>query len=366
VKSEGLYAAAGGRETCLRLSEAFYARVAQDPLLRPLFPSTFRCAIEAFAAFLAQLLGGPAEDAKFRFWLSLRESHLRFKIGRAEREAWLANMANALDDAQIAEPLRGAWWGLFERSSAWLVNSGPAPEQHFEPPRECIHQQMVRKWEAQIALDEAVAALRSGDADRAIALADGLRGNRSVFAGFLAIMCGHSELLSYIEQELRRDPALARERCGGRTLLHAAAGAADLATVELLLRLSPDSNVIDAALYCLGNECTIPGGGAVVRALVRSGADVNARQGVKHCTPLHMAARRGNTEVAEALLDSGAEIEARDSAGDTPLRRAVNCGKTGVVALLLSRGAGVHSKGSQGLTPLLAARTPAMRRLLER
>jgi ankyrin repeat protein len=91
---------------------------------------------------------------------------------------------------------------------------------------------------------------------------------------------------------------------------------------------------------------------------------VDAHDGVKHCTALHMAARRGNAEVAEALLACGADIEARDSLGDTPLRRSVNCGKTAVAALLLSRGADLHSKGSKGLTPLLAARSAAMSRLL--
>jgi len=77
-----------------------------------------------------------------------------------------------------------------------------------------------------------------------------------------------------------------------------------------------------------------------------------------------MAARRGNLEIAEALLDCGARIDARDSLGDTPLRRAVNCGRIQVAALLLSRGADVHSKGNKGLTPLQAARTSAMKQLL--
>ena len=99
--------------------------------------------------------------------------------------------------------------------------------------------------------------------------------------------------------------------------------------------------------------------------MVEAGAGVNASDGVKHCTALHMAARRGNLEVAEALLDSGADIEARDSLGETPLRRAVNCDKTDLARLLLRRGADMHSKGSKGLTPSLAARSTAMRKLMQ-
>jgi ankyrin repeat protein len=73
-----------------------------------------------------------------------------------------------------------------------------------------------------------------------------------------------------------------------------------------------------------------------------------------------MAARRGNAEVAEALLDCGADIEARDSLGDTPLRRSVNCNKAEVAALLLSRGADAHSIGSKGLTPSLPPFAPGI------
>ena len=53
---------------------------------------------------------------------------------------------------------------------------------------------------------------------------------------------------------------------------------------------------------------------------------------------LHIAARRDFVEVSESLLAGGANIEARDSLGETPLRRAVNCGQTGAAALLLAKG----------------------------
>src|SRR5262249_20400799 len=117
-------------------------------------------------------------------------------------------------------------------------------------------------------------------------------------------------------------------------------------------------------LYSVANECQSPGGASVVHVLIRAGANVHACDGVKRCTALHMAARRGNVEIAEALLGSGADIEARDILGDTPLRRAVNCGQTAVAGLLISRGADVHSSGSKGLTPVRAARSVAMKRLL--
>ena len=183
------------------------------------------------------------------------------------------------------------------------------------------------------------------------------------------VRSGQSVFLDYVRAKLTGDPTLARERYAGRTLLHEAAAAGNPVTVELLLSLGIDPNAPDGGghtpLYSVGNECAVEGAATVVRALVKAGADVDASDGVKRCTALHMAARRGNLEVAAALLDCGACSEARDSAGDTPLRRSVNCNKVELAALLLARGADIYSTGSKGITTLLAARTVAMKQLLQ-
>ncbi len=377
MRDSNLYETIGGRAACRRLAVAFYSRVERDPILRPLFPGkSFTCAIEEFSAFLAQFLGGPGEDSQRRWWLSLRESHMRFKIGRKERSTWMTLMVRALEDAQIQEPLRSELLGFFERSSAYVVNQGEAPavEDPGGSNRGKTHGEISRRWRAQTRLDEAVAAIRSGDANRAIALAEGSElqaGGRSVRSGLLALMLrsGQSVLVDYVRAKLFGDPTLAQERYTGRTLLHQAAAAGDLAMVELLLSLGADPNALDGGshtpLYSAGNECAVPSAGKVVRALVQGGADVDAHEGVKRCTALHMAARRGHAEVAEALLDCGADLEARDSHGETPLRRAVNCDKAALASLLLARGADVRSRAKNGTTPVLAARSTAMKRLLE-
>ena len=236
--------------------------------------------------------------------------------------------------------MRLAFRDLFERASAYLVNSGPSIEAG---PSTSPHE-IAARWEVQRTLDDAVDAIRRADADGAIALVEGLQRNRPVLASLLALMNGSGDtaLRDYARQVLRRDPELVHERLRhGRTLLHEASADGDSAAVEFLLSLGADPNATDGGghtpLYSVANECGAAGGGSVVRALIGRGADVNARGGAKRCTPLHMAARRGNVEIAEALLECGAEIEARDRAGDTPLRRAVNCKKPAVAALLLRR-----------------------------
>lgn len=305
----------------------------RDPLLRPLFPGkSFRCAIEEFAAFLVQFLGGPGEDSQRRWWLSLRESHRRFRIEGQHRDTWMRHMDQALDDVEIAEPARGALRNFFEHASAYVIDGQP------NAPR--MTPELARRWTRQRVMDEAVAAIRGGDANRAIRLAGMC--NRAILPGLLALMTGSGDgaLLRYVHGHLTGDPALAHERYAGRTLLHAAAGAGSLSTVELLLRLGVDPNVLDGGrhtpLYCVGNECAGAESADVVRVLVRSGARVDAHDGVTGATALHMAARRGNVVVAKALLECGADIAARDRRGDTPLQRAINCRKPHVAELLRS------------------------------
>src|SRR5580700_8167378 len=101
MKPAKLYGAIGGAAGCHALATAFYANVEQEPVLRPLFPSTFTCAIEEFSAFLVQFLGGEAEATQRRWWVSLRESHDRFALGQRERTAWLRAMKATLSDASL-------------------------------------------------------------------------------------------------------------------------------------------------------------------------------------------------------------------------------------------------------------------------
>lgn len=346
----------------------------QDPLLRPLFPSTFTCAIEEFSAFLVQFLGGDADATQRRWWLSLRESHNRFEIGPLERKAWLRAMTMTLDDKSVITDagVRSELLEFFRRSSAHVVNQGRVPA-----PAQPLSGELAPLWDEQLALDEAVALLRSPDeARRCLELLQSsvlqARFARSpaVHASVLALAAkSRAPLLrEYAVDQIRANPSLIHERYKGwRTLLHDASGAGDASLVEQLLDMGAGQTDDDrgrSPLYCVGNECSAPGASRIVRALLQtSPAGVNAAHGVKRCTALHMAARRGNVEVIGALLDGGADIEARDSAGDTPLRRAVNCNKVEAAKLLLARGADPHSKGSRALTPALATRSSEMKQL---
>jgi truncated hemoglobin YjbI len=337
-----LLEALGGEAGCKSLSASFYARAGRDPTLRPLFPGkSLRCAIEEFAAFLIQFLGGEEEQTQKRWWLSVRESHARFRIGPAERRAWLQCMAETLNAAPLDDKSRAALRQFFEHSSAYVIGEDTAGPQHHE---------LAARWNAQRVVDDAIAAIAAGRDSDAIQLAMQMAARPAMLVGVLGRMMqsGRRDLIRFVTDSVQRDPTLATRRYGGRTLLHFASASGRLEVVEGLLRLGTEPDVLDSGghtpLYSVANECASEKGPRVVRALVQAGADVNASGGVTRTTPLHMAARRGHQEIALALLDLGASVEARDRKGDTPLDRAIHCRKETVIQLLLQRGAAATAK----------------------
>jgi truncated hemoglobin YjbI len=339
----------GGEEGCRQLSTKFYARVGKDSVLRPFFPGkSLKCAIEEFAAFLIQFLSGDEEQTQHRWWLSLRESHARFQIGPQARSAWLKHMHATLEAAPLDDGTRAALRQLFLHSSAYITgrdDAGPANREADFAWMSPAHEELAARWSEQRVLDTIIGAIAAGQDQEVLACAPRFASRPSVFVGLLArmVQSDRAALIHFVINAVESEPSLATRRFAGRTLLHFASGSGCLEVVTLLLRLETDPNIVDGGghtpLYRVANECASEIGPEVVRALVRAGADVNACGGVTRATALHMAARRGRVEIAGALLDCGAAVNARDRKGDTPLQRAINCRKNGVSQLLLDRGA---------------------------
>jgi ankyrin repeat protein len=70
---------------------------------------------------------------------------------------------------------------------------------------------------------------------------------------------------------------------------------------------------------------------------------------------LRSAVREGDLPVVQALLDGGADVNAKDENGTTVLMHAVLDADIGVVKLLLSKGADVNAQNKKGATALLWA-----------
>ena len=116
-----LYATLGA-EAFWRIARAFYARIDRDAFLRPMFPADLEEPIRNQAEFLIQYFGGPTDYSNRKGHPRLRMRHMPFAIGVDERNAWVACMRGALEDAQIPEPHRGAMMIYFERTATFLIN----------------------------------------------------------------------------------------------------------------------------------------------------------------------------------------------------------------------------------------------------
>jgi hemoglobin len=302
----GIYQAIGGIEAFRRISQRFHRNIEQDPALRGLFPKNMAVLEERLALYLMERTGGPSDYTAARGKTSLFCRHAHLAIGMLEAERWLAHM------------------------TASLVEEGVGKE--------------------------ASTHLLSNLTELAATLADPF------------VLLYHLPIAE-LREKLQEDPSLALTNDRGRNLICAAATAWDVPRLGLLLEFGAEVETRDAGghnpLYRVANgRGQEEEGRAALELLIAHGAHVNQVTGVGGMTPLHMSARRGTTGIAEALLDAGADIEARDKKGETPLRRAVNCGQERMVGLLLSRGADPRSTDKQGRTPMDVARNESVRKLI--
>jgi hemoglobin len=98
---ETAYERWGGAPFFVALVDRFYAGVATDPLLRPLYPDDLTGPKAHLALFFMQYWGGPRHYSDQRGHPRLRMRHAPFAIGPAQAQAWLGHMAAAVHEAGL-------------------------------------------------------------------------------------------------------------------------------------------------------------------------------------------------------------------------------------------------------------------------
>ena len=117
------YEQVGGEKFFSDLVSQFYAHVATDPILRPMYPdSDLKAAAYRLQIFLEQYWGGPTTYQETRGHPRLRIRHAGFHINAAARDAWLNAMRTVLDGIEMNEMLRGQLWSYFEMAAQSMVN----------------------------------------------------------------------------------------------------------------------------------------------------------------------------------------------------------------------------------------------------
>ena len=306
----GLYDVVGGLEACRQLSHLFHERVAKDELLSKIFPKNMPALSEHFALFLSERLGGPATYTAKRGKQSLICRHAHLSISTDEAARWLAHMSSAINEAGISQTESETLRAFFAETAATLTDP---------------------------------------------------------FLPFYQLP------LENLSQQIHADPSLLGLSGMGHSILRHAVSRWDAPRVKLLLESGASATTEEplghGLLYRVANA-GVPGleeqGSAIAEMLVHHGAEINKPSGPGKSSPIHMAARRGHVLLAKTLLKAGANIEARDTKGETPLRRAVNCQQDPMVDFLLTEGANPFSRDKTGRTPIDSARSEIIRLALQK
>ena len=122
TRDDTLYDRVGGRDFFVTLIERFYGSVADDPVLRPLYPEDLGPPKAHLAGFLAQYWGGPPQYTAERGSPRLRMRHAPFAIGQMERDVWVRHMHAALGSVDVSPEDAALLSEYFEDTATFLIN----------------------------------------------------------------------------------------------------------------------------------------------------------------------------------------------------------------------------------------------------
>jgi hemoglobin len=128
----------GGAATVDHLVEAFYARMDTLPeakTIRALHAPDLGPVKEVLKRYLGEWLGGPTLYSAERGHPRLRQRHLGFPIGNAERDAWLLCMRGALDETIGDAEARQEIYSLLAKLADWMRNQEDNPHDARAAPR---------------------------------------------------------------------------------------------------------------------------------------------------------------------------------------------------------------------------------------
>lgn len=165
--------------------------------------------------------------------------------------------------------------------------------------------------------------------------------------------------LAAVQSALAADPALLEAaNDSGQSSFLLAKYYRQNAVADYLLSLNPKLDVFD--------NC-VAGATAEALAEIDSAPELLEARSSDGWTPLHLAAFFGHAELAKALLNRGAAIEAlaTNAMQNTPLHAAAAGSQVPLVTLLLEQGANPNARQHGGWTALHAAAQTGNRTLAE-
>jgi len=114
----------GGLDTIRTIVTTFYAGVADDEVLRPLYPEQdLGPAAERFTLFLAQYWGGPTTYSDTRGHPRLRMRHAPFAVTPDARDHWLTQFRAGLDAAALTPEQDEKFWDYVTHAAQFMINT---------------------------------------------------------------------------------------------------------------------------------------------------------------------------------------------------------------------------------------------------
>ncbi|MBP2158883.1 MULTISPECIES: group II truncated hemoglobin [Asticcacaulis] len=129
---------AGGQPAFEKLTELFYAKVPQNPILAPVFAGMSPTHSKHVAAFLTEVFGGPkAYSGIGGSHAGMVAHHFNRSLTEEQRRAWVALMLDTADEAGLPDDpeFRAAFVGYIEWGTRLAkLNSQPGATSDPEAP----------------------------------------------------------------------------------------------------------------------------------------------------------------------------------------------------------------------------------------
>ncbi len=124
ITEKSFYELVGGSEFFTKLVDGFYVGVAQDEVLRPMYPEgDLSEARKHLTMFFEQYWGGPKTYQEVRGHPRLRMRHAPFIVNAEARDRWVNHMSVSLAQLEIAPALRDQLWGYLVSAADSLINA---------------------------------------------------------------------------------------------------------------------------------------------------------------------------------------------------------------------------------------------------
>jgi hemoglobin len=125
----------GGMDAFVSLVDVFYGKVAEDELLRPMYPEDLEPGKRHLAMFLAQYWGGGDVYSSQRGHPRLRMRHAEFPVTPEAALRWAELMAASIRELRFPSDVEALLLDYVVRATPTLINRLPAEADELPPAR---------------------------------------------------------------------------------------------------------------------------------------------------------------------------------------------------------------------------------------